>query len=179
MVLVHRRIYGEGPFGPTTIAHSPNPVLIAKHTAPHANDDSFLRLQLDFQLSVRVGAPTSDVPPEEWWTRAALTLILGWSPTGSATPLPLNGTSEHYLGSRLLSPRLTASPSDPTQYAVQWETEDPVVTKTYRRDATATVRPTITVGMYVNDPDFALDGTYAAINATWYWRLFTLWGSVT
>jgi hypothetical protein len=179
MALVKRRIYGEAPFGPTYLAHTPDPVLVAKHTAPHANDDTFLRLQLDFQLAVQVGSPSADVPPEDWWPRASATLILGWSPTGSSTPLPLNGTSEHYLGSRLLQPRLTHSPSDPTEYVVQWATEDPIITQTARRDVTATVHPTVTVGLYVNDPDTALDGTYTALNVTWYWRLFTLWGSLT
>jgi hypothetical protein len=179
VVLVKRRIYGEGPFGPTTIARTGSPVLVVKHTAPHANDDTFLRLQLDFQMATQVGSPSADVPPEDWWPRASATLILGWSPTGSSSPLPLVGTSEHYLGSRTLCPRLTTSPSDPTEYVIQWCTEDPIITQTYRRDVTATVRPTVTVGLYVNDPDSALDGTYSAISTTWNWRLFTLWGSGT
>lgn len=179
MVLVKRRIYSEGPFGPTTIPASPSATLVAKHTAPHSNTDTLLRVRFEFLMATQVGSPSADVPPEDWWPRAEVTLIAGWSPTGSSVPLPLVGSTEHYLGSALLQPRLTTSPSDPTEYVVQWHTDPALVFQTYRQDVTATVHPTVTVGFHVNDPDNALDGTYAAISTTWYWRMFSLWGSPT
>lgn len=179
MTLVKRRIYNESPFGPTTIPASPSATAITVHTAPHSNQDTFLRARFEFQMATQVGSPTADVPPEDWWPRASLTLIASWSPTGSHSPLPLVGNSEHYLGSQILVPRLTHSPSDPTEYVVQWSQEEPMILDTARQDATATTAPTIIVGFHVNDPDNALDGTYSAISTTWYWRMFSLWGSTT
>lgn len=176
---VKRRIYSQGVFDTPTLTASLSPVLVAAHNAPHATTDTFLRARFEFTMSVLIGSSTADVPPEEWWARAAAEIQLSWRPDSTHTPIAFNGNSEHFLGSQLLTPRLTPSPSSPTEYVVQWSQKTALVTETSRKDVTAVSGPSVTAGLGLWDPDSALDGTYTAVAIHWFWRLFTLWGSST
>jgi hypothetical protein len=178
---VKRRIYGELPSGALS-AIGPtggSPISAISHQAPHANDDTFLRLRAQFTMSVIVGSPTADVPPESWWSQTYITLVAWWSPTGSTALGNITGSSEHYLGSQLLVPIFQPGASDPQEYVVTWKQDQDLITETARRDPAATARPRINIGFTVYDTTPALDGSYTAIQIAYDTRLFTLWGSAT
>lgn len=181
MTLVKRRLYGELPsgqlasIGPT----GGTPITAISHQAPHQNDATFLRLRTQFTMSVEVGSPAADVPPEGWWPQTYVTLVAWWSDSGSTAIGNITGSSEHYLGSQLLVPEMQPGASDPQEYTVTWRQREDLVAQTSRRNAAATSPPRINIGFTVYDTTPALDGTYAAIQVTYDCRLFTLWGTLT
>jgi len=179
MVLLKARAYHDiiGTNVVPLVATSASPHVLLVQSAPVSNHDTFLRAVVEFSFTAVVGAPTSDVPPEQWWAQTGVFLTGWWSPTGSSVPGATAGTSEHFLGSRLLYPTLVASPSAPTEYYVTWAPIEPLVFENSRVDLTATVRPTFILSLYVFDVDHALDGTYAAIDANYYGRVNSIWGT--
>lgn len=159
------------------VGTSASPFAMLVKQAPVSNHDSFLRLRCEVVVSVAVGSSVSDVPPEAWWLQAGVFVTAWWSPTGSLVPGPTAGTSEHFLGSKLLVPSQNESPSLATSYSVVWHMTEPLVVNTSRVDLTASVKPTIVLSLYVFDPSSALDGTYGAISLNYYGRSFVLWGT--
>ena len=176
MALIKHRVYSEGPFNPPTLSSSITQLLVASHTAPATHQDVFLRARFDFVMSVSIGSVDPPLP-ELWWAEAKLGQYLWWSPTGSTSLPSLNGHDEHYLGSRLLTPKLVASPSAPTEYYVTWPTDDALITRTMREDKTTSSFPKVNAAISLWDNHSALDGTFGSVSIFWYWRLFTLWGS--
>lgn len=180
MTLVKRRLYGSLPsgsissIGPT----GSTPITAISHHAPHSTTDSFLRSRAEFYMQVQVGSGAGS-PPESWWPQTTVTLQSWWTPSASTAIGSIVGSSEHFLGSQLLVPRLKQSPSAPDEYVIQWIQDEPLITQTNRRDISATGGPTVSVGFTVYDTTPALDGTYSAINISYEVRLFTLWGSDT
>lgn len=175
MALPKYRQYTEGPFNPPTLAASVFQTIVAHHAAPVSHQDTFLRMRFQFFMSVAIG--TVDPPPEIWWSEAAVKLQAYWSPTGSLTAPSLNGHSEHYLGSQMLAPELTMSPSAPGEYYVTWSQECEFITETSRLDPTTSSFPTVSVYLSLWDNNNALDGTYGSVGIFWYWKLFTLWAT--
>lgn len=179
MVLPKVRQYSDvigGTINPF-VGSSASPWVLLVKQAPVSNHDTFLRLRHELVVSVAVGTSVSDVPPEHWWLEAGVFVTAWWSPTGSLVPGPTAGTSEHFLGSKLLVPAQYESPSSPTSYTVVWHMTEPLVTDTSRVDATATVKPTVILSLYVYDPANALNGTYGAIDLNYYGRSHILWGT--
>lgn len=179
MVLTKSRHYTETPATNLSAIIAPpgTPKGVSHHVAPVGVTDTFLRLRAQFTMCVAVGNVSSDIPPEGWWPLTTVTLVAFWTDTNSAIVPSSVGTSEHYLGSKLLVPRLTPSPSDPTSYYVVWEMEDDLVTDTARKAVSAATGPAVNLGIVVYDPTPALSGIYTAISISYNARLFTLWGS--
>lgn len=175
MVMEKKRHYNEipvtnlgtiyaPPVAPLNVMHEPNPFVTTA---------SYLRLRCQFYMDVRIGTP--DPPPSIWWSSCTVTLVAFWTPSGSSTVGNSVGTSEHYLGSQLLTPTLTMDPQVATDYAVQWKQTEDMVLETARAD-TSTVSASINIGIVVYDPYTALQGTWASVGIDYNCRLFTLWG---
>ena len=180
MTQVKRRHYtdfistNQAPF----VASSVSPLLVATHSAPHSTTDTFLRARVEFMASADVG--TADPPlPESWWTFANIVLLAFWVPSSAATVGPSFGTSEHFLGSQLITGQLYPSPTDPGSYYVMWTQEEPMILDTARKDVTATSGPRVNIGITWYDPYSILTGAFASIPVNYQGRLFTLWGSDT
>jgi hypothetical protein len=179
MALVKRRKYADfvTTNASTITAPSVSPFLLATQASAHDNNDTLLRYRVQFSMSVQVGS--SDAPPEIWWPVTQILLIAWWSDSGSTAIGPSFGSSEHFLGSRLLSPVCSPSISLPTQeYVITYTMRDDLVTQTSRKGSGVNT-PHVGVGMTVYDPYNALDGTYASIGINWQGHVWSLWGSLT
>lgn len=176
MTLVKHRQYGDIV---TTnqlpvVGTSVSPLQLATYSAPTSVNASFLRLRFDFSISVQIGA--TDPPPEIWWPVTQVLVLAFWNDSGSTVVGPSFGTSEHFLGSRLLSPVLTRSVTAPTtEYVVTYTMREPLVADTARKGTTPST-PRVNLGMTLYDPYSALDGTYTSVGVNWQGHTFILWG---
>jgi hypothetical protein len=159
----------------TWISGSTAPLLLISQAAPVADTDTFLRLRCSFSASVAVGSVAP--PPEAWWSVTQLLLIAWWSDSGSTAIGATSGSSEHYLGTKLFSPTLVASPTAPTEYYVTYHSDGDLVTQTSRKGSGVNT-PHVGIGVTVYDPYSALDGTYTSIAANWQGHLVSYWGSI-
>ena len=177
MALVKRRKYQDfvnTNFSPL-VAPSTSPYLLITQTSAHDNNDTFLRARVQFSMSVQIGSV--DPPPEIWWPVTQVLLIAWWSDSGSTAIGASFGTSEHFLGSRLLSPVLTPSPSLPTtEYVIQYTMREDLVLQTSRKGSGVNT-PHFGVGMTVYDPYSALDGTFASFGVNYQGHAWSLWGN--
>lgn len=178
MALIKHRSYGYALATNLTALPAPGGTgfLLEHKVSPTTAQASLLRTRAEFQMHVTVGNPTSDVPPQIWWHQTYVTLYAFWTPTSSSAIAPPTGSSEHYLGSQFLAPKISLDPTDPGAYQVSWSTDDPLETVTARRDVTATTGPSVNWYLSVYDPQNALDGSYAAVGIDYGLRFFLLWG---
>lgn len=181
MVLVKHRRYGYALATNLPSISAPGTTgLLLEHTeSPTTPQATLLRTRAEFTLHVQVGTPSSDVPPEKWWSETYVTLYAFWTPSNSSAGASPTGSSEHYLGSQFLAPKIVTSPSSPTEYTVTWTTDDALETSTYRKLATAVTGPSVNWYISIFDPEFALGGIYSAINIDYGLRWFVLWGDTT
>ncbi len=179
MVLAKSRIYNsnfEDPMPLTSVA-SQFTVLVNQHVPSGPTSAiTLLRGRAEFTLSMAVGAPTSDVPSEGWWLRTEMILYAYWAPDATTGVLPADAEDEKYLGSVLLRKTFVASASLPTEYSVNYYTDDPLVTQTYRKPTGDVLGPAINWYLGVRDPEFVFAGGFTAVRAAWYVRTFSLWG---
>ena len=175
--LIKHRIYGSYPTtNVSTLTASPgSPKTLAHHVAPGGTSDTFLRLRAQFQLAVQVSDVTP--PPEYWWTGCSATLMAWWTPSASTALGAANGTSEHYLGSKVLAPTTVLSPTTPGVYTVLWRMTEDLICETARKDAAATAGPSVNLGLVVYDTGPYLTGIYSIASIDYEARLFTLWGT--
>lgn len=177
MALTKHRTYGDivTTGASSVVASSTAPLTLASYAAPGGPDDTFLRARFDFSMSVQVGS--TGPPPEIWWPVTQILLLAYWSPIGAVTVGQSFGSSEHFLGSRLLSPVLTPSVTLPTsEYVVTYTMRETLVFQTSRK-GNGTNTPRVNLGMTVYDPYTALDGTYTPISISWQGHSFLLWGT--
>lgn len=177
MILVKHRIYGTAPAtNLATIFAPPNsPLTVIHHVAPVGTTDSFLGARVQFQATVQVSA--TDPPPESWWPPCSITLIAAWTPSASNAVGNATGTSEHYLGSKVLGNTIVPSPTAPDEYTVLWRMEEDLVVDTARHDLAAAAGPSFNVGIVIYDFQPALTGIYAGVLISYEARAFSLWGS--
>lgn len=175
MVMVKKRLYNEYPQTnlATLVAPPIAPVNVAHQTNPFTSTATYLRLRAAFYMDVRVGTP--DPPPTAWWPPTTVTLVAFYASSTSSTVGNSVGSSEHYLGSQMIAPRVVADPTVAGEYTVQWIQQEDLVLDTSRTDTTSTTGA-INVGIVVFDPYAALSGIWASIGVDYSCRLFTLWG---
>jgi hypothetical protein len=155
-------------------------ILAGTFTAPSGHlDATLLRTRAALHVGVTVGAPGEDIPSEGWWLQAQVVLMAFWHPSTVTTPDAISGTAVGFLGSTLLQKRFVASASVPSEYSVQFFTDDDLVTETSRKANSVTTVPCVNWVLSVHDPSFTLQNGYAATNVSYYLRKFALWGSPT
>jgi hypothetical protein len=179
VALIHHRVYNSilvNPVPTPSVVTSWGAVLLQHHTPTATGLATLLRTRSELQFTAAVGAPGLGIPPEVWWAQCSVTLSAWWVPTGSLTLLPLSGSTSQYLGSQLLQKRLVASPSSPSEYYVEFFTDDPLVTETSRKPVGAHTSATVNFQLGVTDPQFALTGGFGGITQSAFLRAFSLWG---
>lgn len=179
MALVKHRQYGDivTTNASTLVGTSITPFGLATYSAPVSVSDTFLRGRFDFMLSVQVDA--ADPPPFTWFGVTNILLIAWWTDTGSTAVGPSFGTSEHFLGSKLLTPVYTQAPGGVTnEYTVIFASDDPLIVQTYRKGG-STNTPRVNLGLTAYDPYGALNGTYSSIGINYQGHSFVLWGAAS
>lgn len=112
-----RRVINDQPYGllPASQYNLTGP------TANRAHDDLLVRTRVHVRATFAVGVPTSDVPPERWWTNLSINYAFSWDPAGASPHLRPDSSDHRLKLTGSLRPTLVASPSAPTSYYVVWE----------------------------------------------------------
>lgn len=178
MTLIKHRQYGYALASNLTDISAPDTTgFLLKHlVTPATVNSSLLRTRAEFTMHVTVGGPSSDVPPQIWWHQTYVTLYAYWIPSNSSAGASGTGSSEHYLGSQFLAPKLTPDPTNAGAYVVTWTTDDPLETSTSRRAVGASTGPSVNWYISIFDIESALTGFYSAISIDYGLRFFALWG---
>jgi hypothetical protein len=178
MPLIKHRRYGYALATNLPSINAPGTTgFLLEHTeSPTTAQATLIDHRAEFTMTVDVGNPMADVPPQAWWLATYVTLYAYWVPSNSTAGAPATSSSEHYLGSQFLAPKLTPDPTNAGAYSVAWTTDDPLHARNYRKSLTATTGPSVNWYITVFDPLAALIGIYTAININYGLRWFVLWG---
>lgn len=179
LVLVKRRKYEDfiTTNASAVAGGSSAPELLVSHPAQGGNSATFLRARCQFSMSVQVDV--ADAPSEIWWPVTQVLLVAWWSDSGSTAIGPSFGTSEHFLGTRLLSPRFTPRITGAAgSYTITYTMRDDLVLQTSRRGSGANL-PHFGIGMTVYDPYTVLTGSFTGVSINWQGHLWSLWGAAT
>lgn len=177
--LVKHRQYGDvlSTAMSTFVGTSTTPFPTASYSAPVSTTDTFLRGRFEYSISVQVDP--ADPPPFSWFGVTNFLLIAWWNTSGTTAVGASFGTSEHFLGSKLLTPTYTQDPGGVTNsYVVTFTSDDPLIVRTSRKGNT-TSTPRVNLGLTAYDPYAALDGTYTSIAVNYQAHNFVLWGAAS
>jgi hypothetical protein len=177
MTRTKRRIYTSVNLSsitglPPTVATG---VVATHHTAPNSHQETFLRCNVDGQVTVDVNAPGFDIPPEFWWTQTFVFLTAFWVPSSSLTHQPTDGSNMDFLGQRVMQPRRYPLETNAGEYAIVWTCSEPLITETARKSATASTGPNVLFQVDMYDPQFVFSNGWADTSANISLRTFSLW----
>lgn len=169
-----RRVTNDQPMG---LGHAAQYNLTGPQAA-RAHDDLLVRTRVHVRMQFVVGAPASDVPPERWWNNMSINYAFSYDPAGGSPHLPPTSADPRVKLTGSLRPTLVASPSDPTQYSVQFHGfgEDIDSKGAIAGDGVHFGKGELVLFLFDHDLAWTT-GLYAAIDASIFSYMECLWES--